>query len=269
MKLSTTDADLFYKLMWRLQFYVNQQRHILPHVTSLDEYAAMSMTDKAPVRDALWENPGLIDAYFAENPDGLPAEELAIVLKWKRFVAGTFQIFRFLKKHTIFIGENSQVYGVLGLQDSLEDMFWGHKPPIMVKAVLLPFKGQIIYDGMMSVYSIFFGGGIRSGLNEDYMAAKQNGRIITSLETESAPPARTPPKAGKDWRSEVDEIAAKTENLKGGPAIQSSAFSLLRASADLARAAVHNPDDLDDLRNLERRVRTNLSRLQTALSRAE
>jgi hypothetical protein len=269
MNLSKEDADLFFKLMWRLQFYVNRQRHILANVTSLEEYQALSMAANASVRDALWENPGLIDAYFAENPDSLPAEELAIILKWKRFIAGTFQIFRFLKKHAIFIGEKSQVYAVLGLYDSLEDMFWEHRPPIMVKAVLLPFKGKIIYDGMMNIYNIFFGGGIRSGLNEDYMAAKQNNRIITTLEPESGQLAQTPQKTEKDWRPEVDEIVVRTEKLKGGPAVQSSAFGLLRASATLAQATVHNPDDLDELWNLESRVRTALSRFQTVLSRAQ
>lgn len=269
MQLSTTDADLFFKLMWRLQFYVNQQHQILSDVESVEEYVALLMEDKAQARSALWENPGLIDAYVAENPDDLPAEELAIIRKWKRFVAGTFQIFRFLKKHTIFIGEKSQVYGVLGLYDSLQDVFWGRKPPIMVQAVLLPFKGRIVYDGMMSGYNIYFGGGIRSGLKEEYMTAKQNNRIITTLEPELAKPARKPKKPAKDWRPEVDDLVKQTEKIKGGPAVQSSAFSLLRASAKLAQVTAHSPDDLHELWNLERRVRTALSRFQTALSRAE
>ena len=59
-----------------------------------------------------------------------------------------FQIFRYLKKHAIFIGEDSQVYGVLALQDSLEEMFYGRPLPIMVQAVLLPFRGKIIYDAL-------------------------------------------------------------------------------------------------------------------------
>ena len=105
MKLSQEDADLFFKLMWGLQFYVNQQRHILPEIKSVEAYAALSMSDKIEVRDALWEHPDLIDAYLAQNPDGLSVQEVELVRKWKRFVAGTFQIFRFLKKHTIFIGE--------------------------------------------------------------------------------------------------------------------------------------------------------------------
>ena len=37
----------------------------------------------------------------------------------------------------------------------------------------------------------------------------------------------------------------------------------------LAQAAVHNPDDLNELWDLEQRVRTALSRMQTVLSRAE
>ena len=269
MKLSTADADLFFRLMWGLQFYVNQQRQILPHVDSVEDYVALPMSDKAEVRDALWKNPELIDAYVAENPDGLAAEELEIVQKWKRFVPGTFQIFRYLKTHTIFIGEASKVYGVLGLHDSLEDLLYGRKPPVMVQAVLLPFKGKIVYDGMLSGYNIYFGRGIRSSLNEEYMSAKQQGCIITTLESELVKPAPRVKKPSKDWQLAVDELVEKADEMKGGPAVQSAAFGLLRASAKLAQAAVHDPDDLDELWQLERRVRTALSRLQTALSRAE
>jgi hypothetical protein len=139
----------------------------------------------------------------------------------------------------------------------------------MVQAVLLPFKGKIIYDGLMSGYNIYFGSGIRSDLNEVYMTAKQNRRIITTLEPELAKLARKPKKSARDWRPEVDVLVEQTEAMKGGPAVQSSAFSLLRASAKLAQVAVRDPDDLDELWRLERRVRTALSRFQTVLSRAE
>lgn len=267
MNLSREDADLFFKLMWRLQFYVSGQHNMLPSVASVSEYAALSMAQKLPIRDKLWENPGVIGAYVAQNPDNLAADDLDLVSKWKRLVAGTFQVFRFLKKHTIFIGDNSQVYGVLGLYDRLKDIL-GQPPPILVKAVLLPFKGRIIYDGALTGYRIAFGSGIRSDLNKVYMAAKQNDRIITTLEPELARPAQKAKQAKKDWQLEVDQVMAITETLKGRPAVQSAAFGLLRASAALAQAAVHNPDDLDALLNLERRVRTNLTRLQTTSNRS-
>ncbi|HET90722.1 MAG TPA: hypothetical protein ENN99_08300 [Chloroflexi bacterium] len=269
MKLATKDAELFFKLMWRLQFYVNQQHQILPNADSVEEYAAIPLQERVQVRDVLWENPGLIDVYVAENPHGLPDNELDIIRKWKRFVAGTFYIFRCLKKHTIFIGDD-QVYGVLALYDSLEEMIYGQQLPIMVKAVLLPFKGEIVYDGALTFYNVRFGGGVRSRLKEEYMAAKQNGRIITTLEPELAQATRqTREKPDQDWHSEIDVLAKMTEKMKGGPAVQSSAFGLLRASVKLTQAAVQNPDNLDQLWKLERRVRTALTRLQTTLNRAE
>lgn len=270
MKLSTEDTSLFYKLMWGLQFYVNRQLQILPGVDSAEAYAALPTADRIQVRDALWKNPDLIDAYVAENPDRLSAEELGIVRKWKGFVSGTFQIFRYLKKHTIFILDDDRVYGVLGLYDSIEDALGGRRPPVMAQGVLLSFKGQIVYDGILQSYNIHFGRGIRSGLNEVYMAAKQNKRIITTLEPERVKRSRQRrAKPAKDWGPMVDDLVQTTGRMKGGPAVQSAAFSLLRASAQLARAAVHAPGDLDALWDLERKARTALSRLRTVLDRAE
>ena len=53
-------------------------------------------------------------------------------------------------------------------------------------ALYEPFKGQIIYDGLLSTYKIFFGTGVKSSLREEYRVAKQNGRIIESLERRMA-----------------------------------------------------------------------------------
>ena len=270
MKLPKKEADLFFKLMWGLQFYVNQRLQILADVDSVEEYAQLSSADRTEVRDALWENPGMIDDYVRENPDGLSANEREIVQKWERFVSGHFQIYRLLKKHAIFIGEAGKVYGVLGLYDSLEDLFPGRPLPVMVEAVLLPFKGKIVYDGLLKGYNIFFGKGIRSNLHEEYMTAKQNNRIITTLEPELEKADRGKrKKPGKDWGPAVDDLVKQVERMKGGPAVQSSAFGLLRASARLAQAAVREPYDIDELWKLERRVRTALTRLQTTLDRAE
>jgi len=270
LRLSRAEADLFFKLMWNLQVYVNQQRQVLPQVKSVEDYARLSLSEKVQVRDALWENPGLIDTYVKDNPDRLSTDELDIVRKWRRFVPGTFQIFRQLKKHAIFIGEDSRVYGVLSLYDSLEEMFYGRPWPIMIETVLLPFRGKIVHDGMFKGYEIYFGGGIRAALKEEYMAARQNGSIITTLEAELAGPSRRARKRpDKNWGSAVDDLVKATQKMKGGPAVQRSAFALLRASARLTHAAVHHGDDLDKLWSLEVQVRKALSRLQRALDSAD
>ena len=69
MILSSADVQLFYKLMWGLQFYVNQQTGTLKGVASADDYAHLSSEKKVKVRDLLWKRPGLMDDYIQANPD--------------------------------------------------------------------------------------------------------------------------------------------------------------------------------------------------------
>jgi hypothetical protein len=276
MKLSSHEVALYYKLMWPLQYYVNQKLNILPNVDSVEAYANdYAYEDKLPVRDALYENIELLEAFVDQNPARLSDQELAIVRSWQNFVAGDFFIERFLKQGAILIqaSEPPQVYVVQGLLDSLEEMLGDYyRPPIRIKTVLLPFKGQIIYDGLVQTYSIFFGGGIKRSLKETYMAAKQNQRIMDTLDptlqAKQREKARRQPT--RDWRPEVDELVTAANKLKGGKVpIQTEAFSLLKASALLAQVVVHHPDDLDALWKLNNRVIRALRRLEAALDRAE
>ena len=81
---------------------------------------------------------------------------------------------RHLKKGSIFISRDDQVYVVHGIQDPLEEVIPSYALPQMVEAVLLPFKGMIIYDGLLSGYNVHFGSGIRSNLESHiYCCQKQ------------------------------------------------------------------------------------------------
>jgi hypothetical protein len=124
----------------------------------------------------------------------------------------------------------------------------------------------MIYDGLLRSYNIFFGSGIKASLREEYLAAKQNGRIIESLERSAAEVKRPAAKPVRDWRAEVDELVDQAERLKG-PATpaQSAAFALLKASARLAQSASHTPDDLDALLASMRKVERTLRKLQNTL----
>ena len=90
MTLSPNDGKLFYELMWKLQYYVNQKRGFHKNISSLEVYANLPSKTKMKARDELWKTPELIESYAQENPDALPAEELAIIRKWKSFVKGSF-----------------------------------------------------------------------------------------------------------------------------------------------------------------------------------
>jgi len=278
MKLSPEDAGLFFRLMWQLHFFVNERLGIWPKANTLEKYGRLASEDKLKVREALFAHPDLIDAFVAANPGGLSGDALAIIESWKHFVAGDFFIERFLKKGAVFVRghEPPNVYLVVALQQSFEEVLPPYGAPHYVKAVLLPFRDQIIYDGLFQTYSLFFGPGIRGSLREDYLRAKQRGEIITSLLPAEEPrPGVEPsgaPRRGtgtpEDVQSAVDEIAVRAGKLKAADSpVASAALALLRASAHLAQAALGDPQDLTALREHEAKTRRALTRLDRTLER--
>ena len=268
MKLSKQDADLYFELMWSLQFFVNRKLDLLADVPTIAEYRNLPQEEKMQVREALYDKPGLIDEYIKENPNRFSAENLAIVSKWKNFVRGEFYIERYLKKYTVFIGGDT-VYGVLGLYEGLEDMIHKSYLPMYVRAVLLPFKGQVIYDGLLQSYSVFFGGNITAELKETYLGAKQRGEIVTSFEEEGQEVEEKVIEL-RDWRSEIELLLQEAKKLRGGsgqPAIYSPAFSLVKASLELALLGVTEPENADKLYKELQKVSRILGRVEATIYR--
>lgn len=250
MKLSEADAALFFELMWSLQIYVNQQLKLAPHIEDLAVFETRPTEEKVAIRAALFENPALIDQFVAENPRDFWPDKLQIVASWKNFIGGTFYIERFLKKYAVFISDKDTVYGVLGLWDSFDDMIHKSYLPLMVKAVLLPFKGQIVYDGLLQSTNVYFGGGVRSELKQIYLAAKSADQIIESLDPvqrramAKAMPKPVGPK--QDFAPLLDDLAKQAKVLRGGngqPPMNSPVFSLIKASLELGQLAVSEPDN--------------------------
>ncbi|MBI5842229.1 MAG: hypothetical protein HZB19_19250 [Chloroflexi bacterium] len=252
MTLPPDDGRLFFELMWKLQYYVNQKRGFHKTISSLEEYANLPTERKLKARDELWKNTELIEAYVQENPDALPAEELAIIQKWRGFIKGSFFILRHLKKGSIFIGKDDQVYAVHGIQDPLDEVIPSYALPQMVEAVLLPFKGQIIYDGLLSGYSIHFGGGIRSNLNHAYMTAKHKNRIITTLQPDLAAPIIVKPK--KNIAPQLKELSATLAKLKGDSPLQKSALALAHTSIGVSLADAEGTLTSDELEKQARKI---------------
>ena len=89
-------------------------------------------------------------------------------------------------------GDPAPVYGILGLVSPIEDVV-PNPLPTLVRMTLLPFEGRITYDGLMAPYSVYFGSGIRSNLNDIYRLANERGAIITSLEPQATAGAQQTP----------------------------------------------------------------------------
>jgi hypothetical protein len=89
-----------------------------------------------------------------------------------------------LKDYSVFMttGKDQKAYGVLGLTDKIEDVV----PPLMplyLETILFPFKGRIVYCGLMNTYNIHIGSNMRRGIQAEYQQAKRKFGVITSLDT--------------------------------------------------------------------------------------
>ena len=197
MLLTPKDVGVFFNLQRSLLFFVNQRLQVIPDAPAdPDGFSSLPPETRLKVRDALLQHMDLIQSFVDENPSQLPQEELDIVHSWRHLVHGQFYVFRELANYTAFlsIAKPPVSYGVLALSQPFED-FIGPYLPIMVQAVLLPFKGQIIYDGLMSRFNISFGSGIRRSINEEFKEAKARYGIVTSLPVSATPMPAKPPKA--------------------------------------------------------------------------
>ncbi len=195
MLLPPHELELLFRLHRALLFFVNQRLTAIPDtLASPEEFAALPPGVRLKVRDAQTANLALIESFVAENPARLPDDELDTVRSWRHLTAGRFYVFRELKKYTVFLSTDMPpvAYGVLALSQPFEDLIGPHLP-VLTQTVLLPFKGRIVYDGLLSSYNVSFGPGIRRNLTEYFKTAKDRHGIVTSLPmSASSQPVKEP-----------------------------------------------------------------------------
>jgi len=224
MKLKREDTDLFYRLNWSLLFYVNQKYSVIKDLKE------PILKDENPrkiveLNEILYSNTEHIDSFVLENPFNFDNEELDIIKGWKKHLKGKFLIVAHLKKYSVFMtpDKESIVYGVLGLYDEIEDIVPSFIPSY-VNTILLPFKGQIIYNGFIMSYNINIVGNMKRGIQDEYQQAKRKFGIITSLDT----PIREKEDSDEElikfytksisnretYWEEIDELLAKKPSLE-------------------------------------------------------
>ncbi len=193
MKLAEESARLFFRLYISLLFYAGRMMDARG-IGNIDAFANLSKEKKMEIRNKMLENIHLIDSFVAENPFNFNPEEIAIVRGWKNFVKGEFFVVEYVEGGALFLqpAKKPKAYCVLALNDPFEKMTNG-VAPLMVEAVLLPFKGRIVADGMISAMNISFGDGIRKVIESDYNGAKEEG-VISSFSSESG-----------DWGKTLDD----------------------------------------------------------------
>jgi hypothetical protein len=182
MALPFSDGKHFIRLYHSLLVYINNKHKVLEGLHHPDDFFKLSPEDILKLKDKLYAAPDQIDSFVRDNPANLASEDLEIISPWRHFKRGKFYVIRYLKNYTVFLDEGhpAKAYGVQELAVPLEKML-GSNLPRLVQAILLPFKGQIIYDGTFTSYNIYFGSGMRRSINDSFQQAKTSYGIITTL----------------------------------------------------------------------------------------
>jgi len=178
MRLEQSDAELFYKLWFPLLNFVNSKYHVCPQIKSIDQRQGVDVQVAKAVADYLWTHSEVIDDYLTSA--GLPEEYAQIVAGWKRCKPDRYILERHLKKGSVFIAsKDGTVYIVKGLISTWEEMLG--ECPVLLDAVLIPFRDSIISDGLVMPYRVRFGRGATDSFKEEYMKAKRNQTIRFSI----------------------------------------------------------------------------------------
>ena len=149
-----------------------------PEAGRIDQKHGVDACDAKAVADYLWSHTGVIEEYLAVAE--LPNEHAQIVAGWKQRKSGRYILERHLKKGSVFISaEDGSVYMVKGLFSTWAEMLG--ESPVLLDAVLIPFRGSIISDGLVVPYRICFGKGATEDFKEVYMNVKRNQTIRFSF----------------------------------------------------------------------------------------
>ncbi len=125
MTLPIPQSNRFYAIWKPLLFFANRQSQLVPALLDADLSTKLNLPDVFKIRQAIWEDGALLDAFIAQNPAQLSAEDLDLAASWKHRRAGKFFVFKHLKKHSIFIDDGrGEVIAVKGLLSSIRRGRW-------------------------------------------------------------------------------------------------------------------------------------------------
>jgi len=180
--LSKEEALLFHKLMDSLLLFVNQKTGIIKNAENMKELHQNNIEKTMLLRKKIFSNKyTFIDDFIKGNPFNLSQEDLAIISSWKKWKSGKFFIIKHVPDFSLFFDSDSKIVcGVKGITDSFEEKFSGYAP-VLLDITLIPFKDNIIYDGLFSPYNISFGAGMIKTLKAESEEAILKSGVITSL----------------------------------------------------------------------------------------
>ena len=164
--ISRKDAKLFYKIYFALLEFTNKKYKINNSV-KIYNHNGINPFEIKDIVDKYWENKDAITLEFClANPYKFNKEELNITSDFKKGIRSIFIISRYELEYTAFM-EKDKIYMVKGLNDNIDNIISYDELPHVAITSIIPFKGNLVYDGML------LGMGIKMGNEFDEMVEKE------------------------------------------------------------------------------------------------
>lgn len=181
MALSQKEYYEYLNTHLNLLYFVGYYTSIVDKEMEFEDFLKTSFREKAICRDTfLKEKEELLNEYIGNGAE-IPKKQLEILEGFRKSMCGQFILIKCLKKYAIFKSiDDGKFYAIKALSDSFEDLVPEY--PAVFELNVLPFKGQIIYDGFIKGGNVKIGTNTRKSLLEEYIQAKKNDKIITSLD---------------------------------------------------------------------------------------
>ncbi len=185
--MTEQDAVLFHRLYQPLLVYTAQRTGVASGVLTPEDLPPLGLDKLIEIRDQCYGKQDLIEQFCHANPFGFTPEDLESVRMWRNHIKGTFFIVKLTKEGALFLDErkDGRAYLVQPLFSTFEELL-PDRPPVRMDAVLLPFKGRIVYDGLLGSYPIYFGGGMSRSIRAACDNAIVRHGLVRSLPYEAA-----------------------------------------------------------------------------------
>ena len=150
--LNEEEARLFYELYYSLLEYVNDKYKVCKHIDRILNQR-IAILDIIEIRKCFIEHKEIIDEFIIECKDFFNEEEIEIIKGFKDFIYGYFMVVKFEEDYALFLKGNN-FYGVIGTHINICDDILEYNLPSFANWMLLPYKGKIIWDGLIHTYHV-------------------------------------------------------------------------------------------------------------------
>ncbi|MDR1677755.1 MAG: SEC-C domain-containing protein [Deltaproteobacteria bacterium] len=159
-QLSPSDCKLFYETWYGLLSFINDKMKIIRKKIYPVYPNQVTDEEMIPIRFQLWDRPRLMDEYLAVAK--IPPEKIKLIKSWRsHFKHEQYILLEYLPDCAVMVyGQKGQLtkYAVKGLSRPISDTIQ-QELPLLVDAVLLPFKNTIIYDGFFAILPVSYDDG--------------------------------------------------------------------------------------------------------------